>query len=291
MKTDFQEIRWLHASFCVPATWEITAYSIGEREGRLEFSSRNGFQGLFSWEPCKIEPSRQSLLAAFPERIGKVKGEDVLQTSEEGLFVLGWRATDQPCQALGYLKTAQKKIRWIFPGAAPAVLEKVVRPILASASENLGPVRRYTVFGLDFQLPDTYKPESIQIQPADAELVFESRKKARISLHRWGLPEVLLQGGALEMFYATFLRTRGAILRRIKSFPASAGHLEMVEAGYDQTGEHKLDRYMGRIWKNGEGRLWYDREEKRLYSIEQIGPPGVPLLPLESVLMGNRHET
>jgi len=293
MKTNSQQIRWLHASFCVPAEWEITAYSMAEKEGRLEFCSRHGFQALFSWEPCKIEPDRKTLLTAFPVGAGwagKGAGTEDLHTEEVGCFVLGWRRGDLPCHALGYLKTAQKRVRWIFSGASPEMLAELVRPILVSVNENPGPVRRFTAFGLDFRLPGGYLPEHMLIQPADVEMVFESRQKARLSLHRWGFPEVLLQGGSLETYYATFLRSRGAILRQIKTCPASGGLPEMVEAAYEQTGEHKLDRYMGRVWKNGEGRLWYDRTEKRLYAVEQIGPRNVPLLPVESVLTGRPHE-
>ena len=117
--------------------------------------------------------------------------------------------------------------------------------------------------------------------PADVELAFESRRKARATFHRWGLPELLLQGRSLETFYAALLRARGASVRQIGG--ATYNGLEGVKASFSQTGEHQLDRFMGRAWTNGEGLLWHDREEKRLYAFEQIGPRGVPLLSSKNV--------
>jgi len=186
-----------------------------------------------------------------------------------------------PCQALGFWESERKRIRWIFPSGGQAQLDGVVKPILESTKPNSGPIRRYCAFGLDFRLSSDYRIEHVSAQPADVEMAFESPQKVRASFHRWGLPEALLQGRSVEAFYTAFLRGRGASVRQAS--PAAVGEWEAVKVAFDQTGEHKLDHFMGRIWSNGEGWLWYDRGQKRLFAFEQIGPPKAALLSFDTI--------
>lgn len=284
MNSAVRQICWLNGGFRVPADWEITAYSVEEREGRLEFGNRRGFQALFSWNPCKTRPDRTALLSAFPVPPGgegrkSHKGE--FRTAEVGHFVLAWGRADGPCQAMGFWEAERKRIRWIFPTAGEAQLNGVIKPILESAEPNSGPLRRFCAFGLDFRLPAEFRLERVNAQPANVEMVFESSRKVRVSFHRLGLPEALLQGQSLEAFYSTFLRARGASVHLVR--PTVVGEWEAVDAAFSQAGEHQLDRFMGRDWTNGEGRLWYDRGQKRLLAFEQIGPPKVSLLSFESI--------
>jgi hypothetical protein len=61
-----------------------------------------------------------------------------------------------------------------------------------------------------------------------------------------------------------------------------------ARATYKQRGEHQLDKFMGRFWEGGQAVMWHNTEEKRLYAIEQIGPPKAELLAFEKVFPGLR---
>ena len=281
MSVGFRPICWLNACFRVPADWEITAYSIEARQGRLEFGTRRGFQGLFSWEPAARPPDLDALFAAFPVRPGQSRKEDRFQTAEAGRFTLGWGGENEPCLAVGFLPNAKVLLRWVFPTAEPAAREGAIEPILASVEPNDGAFPRYCAFGLDFRLPAVYRLEHAVVKPADVELLFESPQRARVFFHRWGLPEALLDGRSMETYYGDFLRSRGARVREVRRIDIAG--MDGAEAVYSQTGEHQMDRFMGRAWTNGVGRIWHDRPAKRLLAFEQIGPDNVKLPAFETV--------
>jgi len=276
-----QAVAWHHARFRVPEDWEITSYSIERREGRLEFSTRRGFQGLISWESCKGAPDSESMMTSFLNRTGRpdatrrAVGPGDLTTQRAGRFLLGHRKADQPCQAIAHLPEEQKILRWVFAAASPQLVRDTFIPILESFKPNNGPVLDYAVYGLRFRLPASYTLEKMTVLPADVTLVFESDCKTRATFRRWGLPDLVLGGRSLETFYATFLRTQACLPSSVQL--ASIAGMDAVVARYEQHGEHHLDRFMGRHWTNGEARLWYDRAEERLYALEQIGPRNEPL--------------
>ena len=286
MSVGTRPVCWLNACFQVPDDWEITAYSIEPRAGRLEFGTRHGLQGFMSWETASRAPDRDVLFSAFPVRPGQTRKEDHFQTAEAGRFTLAWGSESEPCLAVGFLAGPKKLLRWVFPTAVAALREGVITPILASVEPNGGPFRRWCAFGLDFRLPAEYQLEHARIQPADVELVFESDRRARAIFHRWGLPEALLRGLSLEAFYTERLHGAGARVRDIRRVDVRG--MDGVEAAYSQTGEHQMDRFMGRAWTSGQGRLWLDRTAKRLLAVEQIGPPNVALPSFESLVGGER---
>ncbi len=281
MSADARQVCWLNACFKVPADWEIIAYSIEERMGRLEFGTRLGFQGLFSWEPSNRAPDIKALFASFPVRPGKTRKEDQYQTAEVGRFILGWGSAEEPCLAIAFLANAKKLLRWVFPTSGREMRAEEIKPILASVEPNEGDLRRCCAFGLDFRIPAEYRIEHAKIRPADVELLFESPNRARAFFHRWGLPDALLQGRSLEAYYTDFLRSAGAHVRLVRRVELLG--MEALEALYSQTGEHHMDRFMGRQWTNGIGRLWHDRIAKRLYACEQIGPSKVALPAFETL--------
>ena len=287
MNDTAQSVAWHHARFRVPADWEITSYAIERREGRLEFSSRHGFQGLLSWESCKGAPDPETLMATFLTHVSRKAGSPRaitpgdLHTQRAGLFLLGYHDTDQPCQAIAHLPEEEKILRWVFASSPLPHVHETYVPILESFEPNHGAILDYAVFGLRFRLPANYSLEQMTVLPASVTLMFESDQKARATFRRWGLPELLLNGRSLGDFYTAFLRSQ--II-----FPATPqairiADMDAVIAGYEQRGEHHMDRFMGRYWRTGEARLWYARREKRLYAFEQIGPPNTPLLDFTEV--------
>ncbi len=229
-------------------------------------------------------PELDALFAAFPVRPGKSRKERNFETAEAGRFTLGWGNADEPCLAVGYLPASKKLLRWVFPSAEPAAREDSIKPILRSVEPNDGTRPRYCAFGLDFRLPAIFRIEHAAIKPADVELLFESPQRTRAFFHRWGLPDALLAGRSLDTYYGDFLRSRGARVRELRRF--SAAGIDGVEALYSQTGEHQMDRFMGRAWTNGVGRIWLDRPSKRLLACERIGPDNVELPAFETIVGG-----
>ena len=177
-----------------------------------------------------------------------------------------------------------KIIRWVFPSSAPSHVDSLYPSILESFEPNNGDIREYGVYGLHFRLPRSYRIEAMNVLPANVMMTFESDRKARATFRRWGMPDVILQGKRLEEFYYSLLRAQGAAVMQIRA--TTMAGMDAVAARYEQRGEHHLDRFMGRRWKNGDARLWYNRDEQRLYAFEQIGPKGVELPVFEDVFPG-----
>jgi hypothetical protein len=283
-----QRIAWHHFRFRIPADWEVTSYAMERRVGRLEFSTRRGFEAMVSWEPCKREPDRESTMLSFLEKLvpGERKRPDriragALQTWESGGFLVGWCDETRPCQALKYLAESKVLLRWVFERGPRSRLDDVWLPVLKSWRPNDGPVRRYHLFGLDFVLSAEFELEEMNALPANVRLLFESDRRHRVTFRRWGLPEVILQGVAVQDFYPRFLNSQGCMAGKVKSDTLYG--MPAVWVTYSQVGQHRMDHFMGRFWEGGQAVCWHDRTEKRIYAFEQIGPRHVDLLRFRDV--------
>ena len=282
-------IAWHHIKCAVPAEWEATSYSVEERQGRLEFSDRAGIRGLFSWESCKREPDTETTILSFLRSretgVPDTRLAD-LKTHPVGEFRLGYAADSSPCQAICYRPDRQKLLRWIFPDARADRLTSIYMPILQSCAPNAGSPREYRLFGINATVPADYEIEQMNVYPANVRMLFESKSKRRLVIRRWGLPELILGGLTLAAFYERFLRSEGYIVTKVQDGLMWRG-MPAVQAQYQARGEHQMDRFMGRLWTNGTALLWHDPAEKRIYTIEQIGPPDSVLLDPEKVVMAH----
>lgn len=282
-------IAWHHIKSAVPADWEATAYSVEERLGRLEFSDRSGVRGLFSWEPCKREPDTETMMLSFlrsrESGVPDTHPAD-LKTRMVGEFKLGFARAGSPCQAICYRPERKTLLRWIFPDAQEDRLTSVYCPILQSCVPNGGSPREYRLFGINVSVPADYEIEQMNVFPANVRMLFESKSKKRLVIRRWGLPELILGGMDLAAFYEKFLRSEGAIVIKVQDGLTWRG-MPALHALYHARGEHQMDRFMGHLWKNGAALLWHDTTEKRIYSIEQIGPPESLLLDPEKVVIAH----
>jgi hypothetical protein len=294
MKKPARKIAWHHFKFRVPSDWEVTAYSLEDRVGRLEFSTREGFQAVVSWEPCKREPDSRTMMIAFLQRNapGAEQGTSAtvrdLDTVHIGRFFVGYHSEDGPCQAMYYLKDAKKLIRWVFRSSEKRLREKTCAPVLESFEPNGGAEREYAIFGLDFVLPEEFKLEDMNALPANVMMAFESGSRARAIFRRWGMPEVVLGGKSLVGFYPAFLKVQGCVVN--DSEETEVAGMKAAKVRYRERGQHHMDKFMGRYWDNGEALLWHNEGEKRLYAFEQISPRKAPLLVLEEVfpLLNNK---
>ena len=133
---------WHHLRGVVPADWEVSRYSVEDRDGRLEFANRRGLQALASWEPCEQEPDRPTTMATFlannlvGRRAARARGLRAtdIRTAEAGPFVLGWLDDDLPVQALAYDRAEKRLIRWVFEG----------RPSCSPATSTMTPMSANT---------------------------------------------------------------------------------------------------------------------------------------------------
>lgn len=288
-----ERVCWHHVRAFVPAGWEVTAYSVEDRAGRLEFGTREGLMGIVSWEPCEREPDRATTMLAFLRNnvLGKESGNrlvaDALRTAKLGAFELGWIEQEGPCQALAYAPERRKLIRWIFEPLAAKGRDwrPCAAPILESCDFNEGPAAEYQLHGIHALLPREYAIEDVVVSPANVMMSFESSaSRRRATFRRWGLPEMLLGGGSLAAFHARILKTGGCAVQR--SEPCRVDGMEGVRSVYDSPREHHMDRFMGRRWHNGAAVLWYDRAMLRLHAFEQIGPDASEPLDFAAVLPG-----
>jgi len=288
-----KQLAWFHFKFQIPVEWEITAYSVEDRAGRLEFSTRKGFQALVGWQPCDEVPGVETMMLSFlrgnVSNFERAKQVSILnlKTHREGIFLTSHAGDGLPFQAVCHLESPKKLVHWVFDSYDERVAGETWTPILRSFEPNEGDIAQYAIFGLNFRLPRDYALEDMTVLPANVMIAFESAKtKARATFRRWGTPDLVLQGRPLEEFYPWFLRAQGCRVGSVQK--SMIADMEAIKASYERRGEHQMDRFMGRPWKNGEASLWHDKNEMRIYCFEQIAPPGVQLLRFEEVFAGLR---
>ena len=258
---------WHHLRGVVPADWEVSRFSMEDRVGRLEFANRRGLQATVSWEPCEREPDRLTTMTVFLANnvLGKqaarernLRVNDV-HTAEAGAFVMGWLDLNLPLQALAYDRAGNRLVRWVFEGlTAPENRKRIVEPILRSCDFNDDPaVCEYRLFGIHAILPREYRIEDIATFPARTMMAF---------FYRWAV--------------------RGNGIDWISSEPCTVSGWEGRRMRYSAPREHHSDRFMARRWKNGDAYVWHDRAANRVYSFEQMGPDGYPVLALPDCIPG-----
>ena len=191
-------VAWHHLRVEVPWTWEVTAYAIEDRVGRLEFNDRHGLLATIGWEPCDREPDRDGTMRVFLQNnvLGKDAARRVepadLEVADIGPFRLGWdRKGAGPCQALAWHRGRRKLLRWTFePCVRTGGLrwDAALRPILSTWGFNDGPETEYRLRGLHCRLPAGYELEDVVVLPANVKFVFEhAEHRRRAIFRRWGM--------------------------------------------------------------------------------------------------------
>jgi len=284
---------WHHIRGTVPGDWEITAYSVEDRVGRLEFNTRLGLQAVVSWEPCKREPDRATTMVSFlanhiigKQNAGGLRVTD-LRTEDCGAYLLGWLDDAKPSQAIAYDPQTGHLTRWIFEGhTSPHGRRQIIRPILASCDFNNDPdTCEYHLHGVRCRLPRDYRIEDITTLPANVMMSFESvETKRRAVFRRWGMADMVYDGRGLAGFYKPILRTRSADIT--ESRPCRVSGHEGLICLFDAPREFHHDRFMRRRWNNGIAVIWHDIPANRICTFEQIGPDGTPELGFPATLQG-----
>lgn len=285
-------IAWHHVRMIVPQDWEVTAYSVEDRAGRLEFNTRDGLQGIVSWEPCKREPDKLTTMATFIRNniLGKDKSMNLrtgdIRTQTAGEFLMGWLDDTGPCQALGYTDKGKHLVRWVFEKhASEKGRRDIIAPLLESFDFNDDELCEYALHGIRCTLPRDYKIEDIVILPANAMMTFESEdSKRRATFRRWGLAEMILDGMDMTDFYKSVLKTNGIVVDSAE--PCRVNGMEGRIVRYNGPREHHSDRFMRRRWHNGIGVIWHDTDANRVKTFEQIGPDDTDALAFDATLPG-----
>ena len=288
----FAPFAWHHLRGAVPGDWEVSRYSVEDRDGRLEFANRDGLRATASWEPCEREPDRATTMATFLERnlLGRAAARerglrrDDLRTEEIGPFLVGRLDDALPVQALAYDRAGERLVRWIFEGAADVRgRREIVAPVLSSCDFNDDPdVCEYNLFGIHAVLPRDYRVEDMVVLPANVLVSFEQEKgRSRATFRRWGLAAFLRGEDSLLDFYARVVRTNR--IEVLSSEPRTVGGHEGLLARFSAPREHHAERYFMRRWHNGLAYVWHDRAANRIHSFEQVGPDGYDRLPPETV--------
>lgn len=280
MSTDVQYIKlaWHHFITVIPAEWEVTAYAVEARVGRIEFSTRKGLQAVVSWEPCRSNPDLERTMRGFFYKLGIEDAAIAIRPA--GGFMLGYCAERNLAQGVACMADAAILLRWIFEDSA-ARDDRIQSRIMESLQSNHGKLIEYAMFGLILRIPSEFELEDVVTQPANILLGFESPKHARLTFRRWGLPEYVLEGLSLDQYLERFLKAQGGRVSDVK-MDLFLGH-NCAYAGYAQRGQYQMDRFMGRLWPGGVARLWIDEKEKRLYCCQMIAPPGVELPKMEDL--------
>lgn len=290
---DWTPFAWHHVRASVPPGWEVTAYSVEDRTGRLEFNTRRGLEGIVSWEPCAREPDRLTTMANFLANniIGRkdargLRASDI-HTEEAGPFVVGWLDETRPCQALAYDAAGACLVRWVFEGhGTAAARHDVIRPILESFDFNDDSAAcEYRLHGIHARLPRDYKIEDIAVLPANVMMSFEAlTTKRRAIFRRWGLADLVLGRKTLDAFYTPIVK---ALSIEVEAFaPCRVSGCEARRVRFNAPREHHAERYMRRRWSGGTAVVWHDAAANRVYAFEQIGPEKTEELIFEDVVPG-----
>ena len=274
----YNTLAWHHFKTVIPAEWEVTAYAVEARVGRIEFSTRCGLQAVVSWEPCRSDPDLDRTMRGF---FYKLAIEDAaIESRSSGRFLLGYCKERNLAQGITCMAESFILIRWIFENET-ARENAVQDRIMQSMEPNRGALIEYALFGLHLRIPEGFELEDAVTQPANVLLGFERPDRARLTFRRWGLPEYVLEGLSLDEYLEKFMKAQGGRVSYVSKV-SFLGH-DCARAEYAQRGQYQMDRFMGRPWPGGVARLWIDEDEKRLYCCQMIAPPGVELPKMEDL--------
>ncbi len=150
---------------------------------------------------------------------------------------------------------------------------------LRSFDANAGPTTRWQLFGLHCRLGSDVAFERMIALPALATLVFHASSGLRLTVRRLGL--VRCRRWGLQAFYRQLINREGNRVLEVQDGEFMGRPAVRIE--FERRGMKGMDVLMGAWWK-GQGWLWHDQEEGRLYSIEQVGPSSATRLEPSHVL-------
>lgn len=263
-------------SFLLPRDWEITAYDLNdvEREGRFSFATEHGPMGQFSWRKVKATPDIERIIEEIHRRF---LGEDAtpkLRFTRHGNGRVYLAHTRQGERFYASVFNASKMYlcEWIFDKYTKDMADLIV-PMLDSYTDNdPDPTTKrqfFALFGLEASLPEGYKFVDMEAVPTSVTLNFENAKHYKISVHRFGLADIYMQGADTANFYHRYLYSKRYVIRDVRKVGAVNGN-QTAEIDYRARGKFGFDFLLGPWW-HGFGSAFLKKNENRIYAFEHLG--------------------
>lgn len=240
---------WLHLQTRLPEDWEMTLYSLDPAFGELRFYTRAGLRASLDWRPAKIPRSRRGTGWTWEwTRPGADEDEN----------------TDRKVTASTLYPDRKTRLTWTFPEETAAEGEAVV----AESRPQERDTRRMTLYGIRAVYPPEFKPDSVQVHPANHMLSLEAGDHRRRVYRRWGLPDQVLRDDPPDAFFRKLLKSEGMRVvetceDRVGSF--AAFRVEFTAKGLTPFRRLCFQREAGRGW------IWREPEAKRLCTLEILG--------------------
>lgn len=270
-------IGWHDFIFTLPPEWELTSYSTRQEDGAMSFADERGAIGQINWRTVKAVPDCKRIMSEIHRRY--LKDQDPqreltfqeLQFQQANNVIMGWDQPGSRFYASAFLEKPRLLVEWTFPDYSSQKAE-TVRPMLESFKANIPQDGKlfFGAFGLEINLPDDFKFESISAIPAAITMEFENKKHHRLIAHRWGMPELLFEGSDVKVFYHRFLYNRCRyVIKDIKTVEFFSN--EGAEVDFRTRGRFGFDFLLGPWWR-GKGTIYHDKSEMRVYAVEHIAP-------------------
>ena len=269
------DLAWHYARFTLPEDWECTGYTCRQKDGRIELSNPEGFIAQYNWRNVKAVPDIKRIMNTVYQRhledndCPEKKDFKDLHFSELSGFTVGYGHENLPFYAGRFIESNSTLIEWVFPSWSKKFMKLILPDLLASFQENYDDVRYWSAFGLPHYIPKEYQLEHVDAQPANVSFHYETKKHHRLIVRRWGLTDEHLRDHTLKQFYGLFLVDSKMTLDAIDEFDFH--DRPAVRASFQDRGRFGLDKLIAKWWR-GEATAFFNADEKRIYSVEQIAP-------------------
>lgn len=218
----------------------MVVYSLDPVFGSIELATRSGTQAKLQWKKGKVPASATPLEWSWDSPKGELRAQCV-----------------DPKQKL--------RLIWTFPGAD----EQTARGIVAE-SVGLSPSSQgLSLNATDAQIPEKFKPVEVQLHPANVMLSLEGPRESRLVHRCWGLPDIVLQGKPPAEFFQRMLMAMQFRVSEVT--PVKLHDWQAYQASFSSRGLSPLARLLFQRAK-GQGWIWLDEKEKRLKTLEMLGP-------------------
>jgi hypothetical protein len=284
-----RHLSWPGFSFVLPLGWEIAAYRLDALRGQIELSERTTARGQLSWRVVPAVPDQKRILNEIHRRNLDPKDKKRVETfsgldfDKAGDFLFGFEREGEIAQASLFVPEQKLLVEWVFPAYEKARLP-AIRELLRSSRRNDGELVRWELFGIRALLPRTHTYASIDPQPANVAITFETKKDMTLVLRRIGMTREVLSSTSLGRLVRTFIRRGAGRVLEVeeRSVLGYAG----VFAKFDRRGQRGFEKLTGRWWP-GEAWLWHDTDEDRIYGLEQVGPAKRSRVDLEQAMLAS----
>lgn len=272
-----QTFAWQGIEFEHPDDWECVRFSKNRKRGECALADPRGKRLSLLWSvvDAKAVDSKRILdEAAAQLRKSDPSGEVVARPwqAPKGRVQwagIEWRGTDDLTVALahfpheGYLLQAQ------FTTDRRTDLALQRRVLESVRCQSATGVWSWRAFGCDLRLPGKYALQSCEVVPGRATLEFatEGRKRQRVRVERFALPETQLNGRSMKAWYAGTLERPQRVMG---SGELQVGPHRGIEVNLKPSRPTPL-QLLTMVKRRSRALVWVCEREARLYTLEWDG--------------------